>query len=150
MAIVLVGMALYFGWRQRAAQQAMAFNTNVSREQRLYVLRQTQRRFFGSALLMVLAGLLIGSLFLDYDVLRRPINEVPLAEQEAAKEIVRLVSFYWMSFLLLLMALLALAVIDLWATARHGVQMQKKLFQEHQEMLKADLAEHRQRRAEMN
>jgi hypothetical protein len=48
------------------------------------------------------------------------------------------------------MATLALAVFDLWATARHGVQQQKRLLLEHQEMLAAELEELRHRQSEMN
>jgi hypothetical protein len=48
------------------------------------------------------------------------------------------------------MVMLALAVIDFWSTARYGMQQQKRLMQEHQEMLAAELEEHRHRQAGMN
>jgi hypothetical protein len=41
--------------------------------------------------------------------------------------------------------MLAVAVFDFWDTARFGVQQQKLLFQQHQEMLEAELAEHKYR-----
>ena len=55
-----------------------------------------------------------------------------------------------MTLLLLVMAVMALAIFDLWATARYSVRLQKQLVQEHQEALEAELAEHRHRQAEMN
>jgi len=82
--------------------------------------------------------------------LRKPVDELAQAEQEADKQATRFLIIYWMALLLLVMAVLALAVFDLWATVRHGVQQQKQLFQEHQEMLEAELEEHRHRQSEMN
>ncbi len=119
-------------------------------EQRAYLWRQFRRRLVGSILLILLAGMLVGSLFLDYDPLRQPIEQLPLEQQEAAKQAFRVVSIYWMSFLMLLLVLLAIAVFDFWDTARFGVQQQKLLFQQHQELLAAELAEHKNRQSHSN
>ena len=115
-------------------------------EQRAYLWRQFQRRLVGSILLILLAGLLVGSLFLDFEPLRKPIEQVPAAKQEAAKQAFRVVSIYWMTFLMLLLVMLAIAVFDFWDTARFGVQQQKLLFLQHQEMLEAELTENKHRR----
>ena len=96
---------------------------------------------FGSLVLVLLAVMLFGSLFLDYEPFRMPAEELPQAEQQADKQATRFLVIYWMALLLLVMAVLALAVFDLWATVRHGVQQQKQLFQDHQEMLEAELEE---------
>ena len=149
-AIVLIATAAYFTHRQRVTLQLLRIDPSIPADQRRYLFKQCWRRLFGSLLLFLLAGMLLGSLFLDYDLVRKPFDELPLAEQEAAKLAFRLISIYWMTLLLLVLAVLALAVFDLWATARHSVQLQKQLLQEHQEMLAAELAEHRHRQAEMN
>ena len=149
-AVVMLAVAAYFTWRQRTTLQTLRVDSKISPAQRRFLFKQCWRRLFGSFVLAVLAVMLIGSLFLDYEPHRQPLNDLPQAEQEAAKQAFRFIILYWMAVLLLVMTVLALAVFDLWATARHGVQQQKQLFLEHQELLEAELEEHRQRRSEMN
>jgi hypothetical protein len=149
-AVVLVAVAAFFVVRQRQTLRTVRADAAMPDDQRRYLLRQCLRRMFGSVLLIVLAGMLVGSLFFDYEPLRTPIDEVPIAEQEAAKHSLRVVSVYWMSFLLMLMALMALAVADFWATARYSVQQQRQLFQQHRDMLEAELTEHKYRQGNSN
>ena len=136
-AIVLIAAAAYFAYRQRVTLQFLRSDPQIPPDQGRHLFKQCWCRLFGSLVLFVLAGMIVGSLFLDYDLIRQPFDQLPPAEQEAAKNAFRLISVYWMSLLLLLMAVMALAVFDLWATARFGVQLQKQLIQEHQEMLAA-------------
>ncbi|MSQ93366.1 MAG: hypothetical protein EXR98_02285 [Gemmataceae bacterium] len=149
-AIILIAVAVSFGWRQRLTLKKLHADRMVPKDQRLYLLKQCQRRLFGSGLLVLLAGMLIGCLFLDFDPQRLTPEGVAQVDRETAKQATQFLGFYFMSMLLLVMVMLALAVFDFWATARHGVQQQKQLFQEHQEMLEAELTELRHRRAEMN
>ena len=149
-AILVLAVAVYFIWRQQATLRALRADTRMAPDQRRFLMRQCVRRTFGSGVLIVLAVMLAGSLFLDYEPLSRPLPELPEAEQQAAKQAVRFITIYWMTVLLILMAVMALAILDLWATARHGIWQQKQLLQEHQDALKAELTEHRHRQAEMN
>ncbi len=149
-AAALFAVAVYFAWRQQLALRTCRGDQAVPREQRLYLLKQCQRRLFGCVLLVVLAGMLAGSVFLDFDPLRMSPDEVPQVDRETAKQAVQFLSFYVMVMLLVLMVMLSLAVFDFWATARFGVQQRKQLLQEHQQVLEAELAEHRHRQAEMN
>ncbi|MBI3823984.1 MAG: hypothetical protein HY289_15050 [Planctomycetes bacterium] len=138
-ASAMIAISAYFAWRQRLILHSLQFDNKASLEHRRYLVKQSWRRIFGSLVLLVLAGMLIGSLFLNYD------------PQQMSRDELRYVTVYTMTMLLLVLVILALAVFDFWATARHGVQQQKQLFREHQEMLEAELEEHRQRRqTEMN
>ena len=148
--ILMIAVAAYFTWRQGLTLQVLRLDSKLSRAHRRYLVKQYWRRLFGSLVLVVLAVMLFGSLFLDYEPLRKPVDELAQAEQEADKQATRFLIIYWMALLLLVMAVLALAVFDLWATVRHGVQQQKQLFQEHQELLEAELEEHRHRQSELN
>jgi hypothetical protein len=150
MAAVLVGVAGYFIVRQRQTLRNVAADAAMSEEQRRYLTRQAWRRIFGSVLLLGLAGMLVGSLFFDYEPLRKPIDQVPEAEKEAAKFAVRVIGVYWVAFLLVLLAVMALAVFDFWATARFSLQQQRALFQQHQDMLEAELTEYRYRHGNSN
>jgi hypothetical protein len=149
-AIALVAVATYFAWRQRATLRTLRSDMTIPKDQRRFLLKQSQRRIFGSLLLYLLAAMLVGALFLDWDPRRMSLDGIPGRDDETAKQALRFLGFYTMSMLLLLLVVLALAVLDFWATARFGMQQQKLLFKEHQEMLEAELAEHRHRRAEMN
>jgi hypothetical protein len=149
-AAVLVAVAAFFIARQRQTMRIVRADAAMPAEQVRYLIRQSQRRLFGSILLLVLAGMLVGSLFFDYEPLHVPIDELPLDQQEAARQAVRVFSIYWMTFLMLLLAVMALAVFDFWATARFGVQQQKLLFQQHQQMLEAELAAHKYRQDNSN
>jgi uncharacterized protein HemX len=149
-AAVLVAVAAFFIARQQQTLRTLRADAAMPAEQRTYLLRQSQRRVFGSILLFLLAGMLVGSLFLDYEPLRKPIEQIPVWQQEAAKQAFRVFSIYWMVFLMLLLAVMALAVFDFWATARYSVQQQKLLFQQHQEMLEAELTEHKYRQNDSN
>jgi len=149
-AAVLLAIAVFFIVRQRQTLRTVRADAAMPEDQRQYLLRQCQRRTFGSVLLILLAGMLVGSLFFDYEPIRKPIDEVPVVEQEAAKQAVRLVGVYWMAFLLMLMALMVLAVADFWATARFSVQQQRQLFQQHRDMLEAELTEHKYRQGNSN
>src|SRR5207302_1055654 len=113
-AAVLVAVAAFFIVRQQQTLRTVRAGAAMPAEQVRYLLRQSQRRLFGSILLFLLAGMLVGSLFLDYEPLRKPIEQIPPEQQEAAKQAVRVVTIYWMAFLMVLLAVLALAVLDFW------------------------------------
>jgi hypothetical protein len=146
-AAALMAIAVYFIHRQRAVQQSLRTDTAMSSEQRRYLYKQSWRRIFGAVLLILLGAMIFGSVFLDYD----PPGlgpENPPAEREVAKQAVRMLSFYLMTMLMILLVILALAVLDFWAVARFGLVQQKQLLQEHQAMLEADLLEYRQRQSQ--
>lgn len=138
-AAVLLAVAVYFALRQRLILQHLRFSTALTKDHRRYLLRQSWRRMFGSMLLVVLAVMLVGSLFLDYE------PPLPEANLEASKDAVRFLSVYVMAMLLVVLMILVVAVFDFWATARFGVEQRKQLVQEHQELLAAELAEYRNR-----
>ena len=144
-AVALIAVAAYFAWRQRVTLQILRFDLRLTRDHRNYLLHQVWRRLFGSLLLFLLAVMLVGSLFLDYEP-----QDVLQVEPEAAKQAVRFLSGYVMAMLLLLMVMLTVAVFDFWATARFGVQQRKQLVLEHQELLEAELTALRHRRSELN
>lgn len=146
-ALVLSAAAAYFAMTQWRVLQTL--DAKLAADQRRYLIKQCWRRLFGSVVMILLAAMLVGSVFLDYDPLAGRAGEFEI-DREAAKPAVRFLSFYLMTMMLLLMVILTLAVFDFWATARHGVRQQKQLFLEHQEMLAAELEEQRHRQSEMN
>jgi hypothetical protein len=142
-AAVLLAVAFYFARRQRIVLQHMRFDAALTKDHRRYLLKQCWRRFFSSLLLVILAVMLVGSLFLDYE-------PRPDVDREAARESVPFLIAYVIAMLLIVMAILLVAAFDFLATARFGVEQRKQLIQEHQELLAAELAQLRHRRADMN
>jgi hypothetical protein len=137
---VLLALAAYFGWRQWVTWRAVRFDATLPADQRRFLLQQFQRRLLGSILLVLLAGMMIGALFLDFDALQTPAEDVPLIEREAAaKKTARILGSYTIAMLLLVLVMLVLAIVDFWATARFSFQQQKRLVREHHEKLEADL-----------
>ncbi len=148
---IAIGLAVASGYFIRQQRQTMArllaIDAKITLEQRRFLVTQCRRRFFGAVLLMVLACMLFGSVFLDYDPLRMSPENVPQVDDEAAKQSVRFLSLYLATMLLTLMAIFTLAALDFWAVARYGVRQQKQLALEHQELLAAELAAHKQRQS---
>ena len=149
LASVLVFVAVYFGLRQRRTFAQLRADTEMDAEERSYLARQMRRRLLCSALLVVLAALLIGGLFLDdrARALAPPEGE-PLSQE--AKDELRFLIYYWISALLVLMAALFLASWDFLATARYGFSRHKQLEHERRTMLEIEAANLRRRRQELN
>lgn len=143
LSAVLVIVAFYFAIQQRTTLQSLQFDDKLTQEHRHYLLKRCYRRSFGSLLLLVLAAMMVGSLFLD-------MTPGEHANEAEAKQSVRFLGFYFASMLLVLLSILVLAVVDFWATAKHGFRQQKQLLQEHREMLEAELLEHRHRQSDLN
>ncbi len=144
-ATVLIVVAAHFAWRQRQTLRLIHSNPAMSADQRRFLLRQCARRAVGSLLSFLLAGLLIGALFLDFDPWQMSPENEPQVDRETARQAARFLGVYVMSMLLVLFAIVVLAMLDFWATARYSLQQQKRLIQEHREQLEADLLQYRQR-----
>jgi hypothetical protein len=149
---VLVGLACYFGWRQVRTLRELSRQPELSREDRLYVRGQAVRRLACSALMLSLAGLLVGSYFLE-----APLQHVreERAEQTAkgtAEEVqpehrafLQHFAAYWIMILLVLMILVLLVAVDVWAIARFGQRQHRQLRADLQATLASEVARLRQR-----
>jgi hypothetical protein len=144
-AIATIAVALFFIVSQQHTLRRLRMDNHAPPEVRRFLIRQAVRRTFGCVMLILLALMVLGSLFLDYEPLNRPIHELPPDEQAAAKDALRFLTTYMAILLLVLLAVMILAVFDLWATFRHSIWQQKQLVQEHQAKLEAELAEYRRR-----
>jgi hypothetical protein len=145
---VLVGLGLFFGRKQIQTLTNLGLQAELSSQDRVYLRRQTQRRLVCSILMLIFAGFLIGWFFLY-----RELEQVPKpAEGEAAIEhpLVRTITYYWIAALFVLFALLALASIDLIATARHGFRSVRRLENQRRAELEEEIARYRRQRTEMN
>ncbi len=151
LAVLLVAIALYYGWRQLQSMRALSRDVNVSFNERMYLVRQATRRVSISVLMLVIAGFLVAWFFLDHSGMPPEDfaqGDRPMTASE--KDAVRFVGLYWISTLLVVFVIIVLAIFDLWATARFGYERRKRLEEARQAALAAELAQLRQRRAELN
>src|SRR5580700_527021 len=129
---ILLGVAGYFGWRQVRALRGLLRPDELGSGDRRYLRAQAYRRLFCSFLMVVLAGMLSGwLLFLDgrYRELFPP-KDGPAAVQMdpvEQEDFGRLFTVYWMVVLLVILAMMALAIIDFVAIARYGLSQHRRL-----------------------
>ena len=149
LAAILVFVAVFFGWRQRHTLAQLRLDHQLSADDRLYFIKQIRRRLICSVLLIVLAGLLVGWFCLDRDMTTlRPVADQPLTEE--AKDTLRFLTWYWITALGVLLAILFLAAFDFMATARFGLRRMRQLEHDRRTILEMEAAKLRRRRQELN
>jgi hypothetical protein len=150
---VLLGLAAYFGRQQLRTLRGLKSPDVAGADDRGYLRSRAYRRLVCSALMVAIAGLLIGWLFLESE--HRELQKQMLAAQAAdpaappsqeQKDFVRLFWVYLSSALLVLLLLLVLATMDFWATARYGLSQHRKLQADRRAMLQDQMARRRQER----
>ena len=140
LAGLLVGITVAFALQQRSTMAMLRYDTALSREDRRYWLGRVVRRLFGSLMLLVFAGMLVGWIFLwpSLEALRpaEPVDEMP----ENVKESLRFLTGYWIVAMLVFgMALLA-AVLDALATMRYGARHRRLLENDRRQALAEEVA----------
>jgi hypothetical protein len=134
LVLVLCGAAGYYAWRQRQTLRALRTDDSLGPLERAFLRRQVRRRLLVSGLMVIFAGLLIGPYFLDLRPPDRGQAEQapPSAEQ---RQFLWLFASYWILFLILFLAIICLALIDLLATRRFTLRRLRQLNDQHQAFL---------------
>jgi hypothetical protein len=151
--IVLLGfLAGYFGWKQVQTLRGLRRHPDEPAADRHYLRRQAIRRLVCCGLMLVLAGLLLGNLFLDRgyrEVTRALENRPPEGANEVSqehKDFARFFTAYWAATLFVLFTLIALAGFDFWAIARFGMRHRRQLQAAHRALLHEEVARIRRQR----
>jgi flagellar biosynthesis/type III secretory pathway M-ring protein FliF/YscJ len=145
--VVLLGLSFGFGWRQlvalRRLREVPELPADESRRQR----RQAHRRLVGCGLMALLALLLAGAqLFLEeptdlwiaeHDA--RAAEGQPVEPTPQQRAFFRLYGVYWIVLLLVLLALVAVAGVDLLETRRQGLRERRKLLDDRRVMLQRQM-----------
>jgi hypothetical protein len=143
---VLVGLAGFFTWRQLRTLRSLRTGQH-SVEERVYLRMQSYRRLACSALMVVLAGLLVGSFFLEapqQQVLqerreqnaREPASDI----QPEHRDFLRTFTVYWMVTLFVVFAMLMLVAADVYAIARFGARQHRRLREDFNSALAQEVA----------
>ena len=149
LAIILVFVAVFFGWRQRNTLAQLRLDQQLSSDEWRYFVKQIRRRLMCSVLLIALAGLFVGWFCLDHDMAAlTPADGQPLTEE--AKDTLRFLTWYWIIALSVLLAVLCLAAFDFLATARFGLRRMRQLEHDRRTILEMEATKLRRRRQELN
>jgi hypothetical protein len=149
-AVCLVLGGATAGWQVRGLR-SLTRRKLVPSDERAYLRGRYRRRLLNGVLLAVLGGLVAGAFLSGLeeraDALAEPRpadangDKPPMTPEQ--KALFRLWSLYWGGTVLLLMAVVGLAGLDLVANRRYWHGQMRRLREEHQTKLRRDLAVHR-------
>jgi hypothetical protein len=153
---VLLGVAGFYSWRQLRLLRRL----NLRREQEFlateedeFLRRQAWRRLINSGLMLVLAALLTGLLIWfegpaqELAVTRDafPEGQVPPLNPEQ-RSFAQVYTGLWIALLLVLLAVVLVAAVDVWSTRRYAVRQYRKLQADRRAMIERQVARLRQER----
>jgi hypothetical protein len=145
LVFVLLGLAGYYGFRQVQILRGLRLPDERSPEDRAFSRRQAWRRLMSSGLMIVFAGLLVGSVAFTPAVRRLAAqNEAAIANKEEPQpdlDFTKIVyTSYWIVALLVLLAILVLAGLDLMAIRRYGRSQLLQIQTDRRAMIEKEVA----------
>jgi ABC-type Fe3+ transport system permease subunit len=156
LVVLLCGVATVYFVRQLRALRRLRGSPDLPEDERAYQRQQAGRRLAGSLLMFLLCVLLAGYLvFLETPAqelaeqraaARAAGNEAPLTPAEDL--FARFFVGFWIVFLLVLLAVVVLAALDLFATRRYAVRERQKIRDERRAMVAEELERLRRERDE--
>jgi UPF0716 family protein affecting phage T7 exclusion len=151
-AAFLVAMALVMGWRQVRQLRRLRTQALPDEEMR-WERRKAWRRLVSAGLLLLMGGLLVTILSVYEPAAMRwadqrdqlgQADRPPMTADE--ETFLRVWIGSWIALLLLLLAVVALAGVDLWATRQYGVKQFRKLQADRRAMIERQAIRLRQER----
>ena len=142
-AVFLGLLGIGAGMRQLVTLARVRTEHFMAEEDRRYYRAQARRRMLASGLLVII-GLLIAIYYLSGMDAR--MVEDKRRETEEDKDFAKAVGFYWISVILLVGVVIAVAVIDLIATRKYWMARYKEMKADHEAKLQRDLAVFRQQK----
>ncbi len=145
---VLVGLAGYFGWQQLRAIKRLKQMENLHPEDRLYHRMHAGRVFICCILMIMVAGMVGGwyvfGLEDNLGELRFQAADQPANSDQhldaAQKRSLTFFTVYWILAILLLLAMVYVAFMDLWAVRRFGFRHMRQLQADRRAMLERQIA----------
>jgi hypothetical protein len=149
LVLVLVGFATYAAWRQWQVLLRLRTENDWSLDERQFMRRMAWRRIICSALMIIFAGMLIGSYFIE--PAERPQRPADAAAENpepkpALNREERVFSYYWILALLVLLGVITLAAVDLLATRRFGLRQYRQIQADRRAMIATQVARLRRER----
>jgi len=154
LVLVLLALAIGFAWRQLRILRELRQDPYLTEEEIRYERGLARRRLVSCALLFLLALLLLGALAFLEEPAQRLADEVRVQRDQGIERqltpeenlFLRMYSWYWIGFLLILFAVVVLAAFDLWAVRRYGRQEHRRIQADRRAMIEDELGRMRQER----
>jgi hypothetical protein len=155
LAAILLLLGVGAGLRQVRTLKGLRTEPYVATEDRRYFGGQAVRRLVISGLLLIVGGMISIYYLSGMDARMDAIPErnkaggqpAPDDPQAASdKEFTKLVGVYWIVVILLLGAVVAVALMDFWATRKYWMVRYKEIKEDHETKLQRDLAVYRQQK----
>ncbi len=150
--LMLLGLAGFYARRQLRLLGDLRRQTDLAPEDRRFYRGQAWRRLVGCALMLVMAGLLIGSYALGQEDQADQVAHAGKADGPRPaltpenRQFLQRYSEFWILFTLVLLVLLGLAFVDLWSIRRYGKQQFRQIQAEHRAQLENQVARLRSQR----
>jgi hypothetical protein len=150
LVLLLLGVAGFFAWRQLVALRSLRKQVDLSREDQRFLRQQALRRLLCCGLTLALALMLA-----CWPILEGPVSHVTRADApppvdgqapQLDRADARAFVLYWIVFMLLVLATLVLAAVDLLAVGRYGLRQHRQLEAERKAVLQSEVARLRSRR----
>ena len=153
--LVLVGLAVYYGPRQWRILRDVDRQDGLDAADRRYYRSQAWRRLVNSALMLLLAGLLVATYVMGQERQAMQFGEAkvlgagqddgtgPNADQ---KRFLNQYSATWFAIILTLLAILTLAFVDLWAIRRFGLRHYRQIQADRREVIRREVTRLRSQR----
>jgi hypothetical protein len=140
---VLLLLSGYYAWRQAQTLRRLRASVVPLDAEEQFELRQARRRLVGCVLLLVLGVQLLGAL-LFLEAPAQHLADARDADPDSAltpaeRVFMRIYGGYWIVFLLLLLALVAVAACELWTVRQHGLRLRRQLLADRRAELERDV-----------
>ena len=136
---VLTVLAAFYAWRQALMLRRLRGPHGLSDEEARWRRGQAWRRLAGSALMLVMAGLLAWAVLMGNQA-QQLADAGPAGDTLEGHQFFRVYFLVWVTFLLLLVALIFLVAADIWATRRFSTRAQRKILDDKKAMLQREVA----------
>lgn len=154
LVLVLVSTSILYIVRQIVALRRLRVIEEMGVEERTYLLSRAQRRILTSMLLLLLGIMLAAALVYLEGPAQRLADEQTAKEQQGdstplppeKRVFAQLYAWFWVLFLLVLMAVIFLAAWDYWATQRFGFRQHRKIIEDRRAMIEREITRLRQER----
>lgn len=152
--VLLLALAGYFAWRQWQTLRRLRGRADVPREEHRFQRALAWRRLVASAVMVVMAGLLVGSYWVGQErqatLMGRPNSAPARAEGERLdperEQFLTQYSTFWIVFGVLLLALVVLAFLDMWSIQRFARKQFHRIHTERRAMIERQVAQFRRER----
>lgn len=155
LVIGIVGAATFLAVQQFRARASLPFE--LSSDDAAYFRAQFVRRLVGCVLLLIIAAMIAGAYVSGLEARAEQIGDVlradaggdrqPTPEQ---KQFQSLYAGYWIGVLLLLLAVVIVAALDLYAIRRYGSRHLKQIRDDRRAMIEREIANYRRERGRRN